>query len=493
MTVQLTHGDCLEALRDLADDSVDSIVTDPPAGIGFMGKEWDHHKGGRDEWIAWLTEVMTEAHRVLKPGGHALVWALPRTSHWTATALEDAGFEIRDRVSHIFGTGFPKSLDIGKAIDKAAGAEREPSGAPTSLACEYVRAGVPCVGHGTGIETSQSGATIHALPTAPATPEAAEWDGWGTAMKPAVEDWWLCRKPLAEKTVAANVLAWGTGGINIDATRVGTNGESLARGRSTGSVRAAHEGWNRPLMNDPEAISRIAAESAARTLHAESAGRWPAHLLLSHAPGCVEVGTRKVKSAQGVRGSDSGNTMYGGGNGMQRPSTGQEVGYADPDGTETIPTFDCEPGCPVAELDLQSGDSKSPPVGSVARVKSRADGDDALVFMDRAARVVPNGHGDRGGASRFFPTFHYASKAPTKERPKVNGVSHPTVKSLDLMKWLIRLVTPPGGTVLDCFAGSGATLEAAELLGFNSIGIEAEAAYIPLIESRISRTQPTLT
>src|SRR5690349_5736918 len=121
----LHHGDCLEILKTLPDNSVESLVTDPPAGISFMGKSWDSDKGGRKQWITWMTEVMSECLRVMNPGAHGLVWALPRTSHWTATALEDAGFEVRDVVTHLFGSGFPKSLDVSKAIDKAAGAERE--------------------------------------------------------------------------------------------------------------------------------------------------------------------------------------------------------------------------------------------------------------------------------------------------------------------------------------------------------------------------------
>ena len=123
--LRVIHGDCLDVMRGMADNSVDAIVTDPPAGISFMGKTWDHDKGGRREWIAWMTEVMGECLRVLKPGGHALVWALPRTSHWTGIALEDAGFELRDQIQHLFGSGFPKSLDVSKAIDKAVGGERE--------------------------------------------------------------------------------------------------------------------------------------------------------------------------------------------------------------------------------------------------------------------------------------------------------------------------------------------------------------------------------
>ena len=134
----IINRDCLEALKDLESDSIDSLVTDPPAGISFMGKDWDSNKGGRDQWIDWLTQVMAECFRVLKPGAHGLVWAIPRTSHWTATALENAGFEVRDVITHLFGTGFPKSLDISKAIDKAAGATRE-KGEPKPYTNENIK------------------------------------------------------------------------------------------------------------------------------------------------------------------------------------------------------------------------------------------------------------------------------------------------------------------------------------------------------------------
>jgi hypothetical protein len=169
--LQLCHGDSFEILRTFETASFDSMVTDPPAGIGFMSKDWDHHKGGRDAWIGWMQRVMAECLRILKPGAHALVWALPRTSHWTATACENAGFEVRDVVTHLFGSGFPKSLDVGKAVAKI---DRE-----------------------------------------------SDWKGWGTALKPSNEHWLLLRKPLSEKAVAKNVLKHGTGALNIDAGRVG--------------------------------------------------------------------------------------------------------------------------------------------------------------------------------------------------------------------------------------------------------------------------------
>ena len=208
--IELLQGDCLEKLKLLDDNSIDALVTDPPAGIGFMGKEWDKDKGGRDGWIAWLTEIMVEAMRTMKPGAHGLVWALPRTSHWTATALENAGFEVRDCVYHLFGSGFPKSLNVGKAVDKLQGNEREITG------IEKVDIGM----QGGSMHSGRSVNVIERETTKGTSP----YEGYGTALKPAVECWWLVRKPLAESTVAKNVLAYGTGGLNIDGSRIESDG-----------------------------------------------------------------------------------------------------------------------------------------------------------------------------------------------------------------------------------------------------------------------------
>lgn len=201
------HGDCLEVLKTFEADSIDALVTDPPAGISFMGKEWDSSSA----FIRRMTDIFDECIRVMRPGAHGFVWALPRTSHWTATALEDAGFEIRDVVIHLFGSGFPKSMDISKAIDKQAGAEREVIGESqwanrTPNGCTGLR----------GNDFSKNNQI-----TAPNTIEANQWQGWGTALKPASEHWILVRKPISEKTVAANVKKHRTGGINIDASRIG--------------------------------------------------------------------------------------------------------------------------------------------------------------------------------------------------------------------------------------------------------------------------------
>ena len=186
------HGDALDVLRGLPDNCVDSIVTDPPAGISFMASDWDGDKGGRDSWIAWLQEISTECMRVLKPGGHALVWSFPRTSHWTATALENAGLEIRDSIHHVFGSGFPHALDVSKAIDKAAGAKREVIGkyrvGGNALTPLSEKGGT----YGVGVANSPSGDLEI---TAPTTDEAKKWDGFTTVLKPANEPWILARKP----------------------------------------------------------------------------------------------------------------------------------------------------------------------------------------------------------------------------------------------------------------------------------------------------------
>jgi hypothetical protein len=338
--LKLLHGDCLEVLKTLADASVDSVVTDPPAGISFMGKEWDDDRGGRHAWVAWMTDVMRECLRVLKPGAHALVWAIPRTSHWTATALEDAGFEIRDVVTHLFGTGFPKSLDISKSIDKAAGAERPVVGTKHGIvgsvgktANQLMREGgndnpnaKSCGAYAPGVKQISGQIPV----TAPATPEAQHWQGWGTALKPASEHWILARKPLSEKNVAANVLKWGAGGINVDASRIGTsdnlNGGAYSKGKqSDGTWGTMHDYAGRE--------------------YTQPTGRFPANLVLSHADACTD-----------------------------------EV---------------CEDGCAVRMLDEQAGPLKSGKPSGTRKAKHHFGN-----TVEQGTALT--GYGDSGGASRFF-------------------------------------------------------------------------------------------
>jgi hypothetical protein len=494
----LLLGDAKQTLATLADESIDALVTDPPAGIAFMGKDWDEDHGGRDGWVRAFADVFRECLRILKPGAHGLVWALPRTSHWTATALEDAGFEIRDRVSHLFGTGFPKSLDVSKAIDKAAGAERQVVGASAYAA----RANT----HGRAMSPGDlpRGAEDTREITAAATPLAQQWEGWGTALKPACEDWWLVRKPL-EGTVAANVAAHGTGALNIDGCRIDTTDAIEPFGTPRKSVGG--------LLNKTEI--RDAAWSQ------NPSGRWPANVTLSHNDDCERVGTRSVKS--GVAGAEGRGfrSEYVGGEAKewaQRvPAT-----FNGPDGLETVEAWRCTPGCAAALLDEQSGKLKSGLLslkhrGHAARLGTNTYGVDA-----GSEQAFPREWGgDAGGASRFF----YCAKPSRSERDlgcdslpaatggeatgRVDGSAgtnspragagrtggarnvHPTVKAVNLMRWLCRLVTPPGGIVLDPFMGSGSTGLACQREALRFIGIERDPAYFDIAKARLGQGAPT--
>lgn len=552
----LYHADCREVLQELPSESVDSVVTDPPAGIAFMAAEWDdpsawkypisqhgftdggdrvpapgiassrnpncrkckrHKRGWKDVpgceceepdfddkehrlrdravFVGWLTQIMSECLRILKPGGHALVWSLPRTSHWTATALEEAGFEIRDSILHCFGQGFPKSLNIGKAIDKLQGAER------TEVLGSYVARGYSEVSPSKDGRNQWAAGRVIDKPTeikAPATPEAAQWEGWGTALKPAVEIWWLCRKPLKEKTVAEQVLSTGTGGINIDGSRVLTtieDREAMLR-MSQGFVGRK---WAEPYM----ANYGYEGSMPTKTLSVpHSAGRWPANLVLSHSPGCVKVGTKKVK------GSGTSTTFHDSYEGESNTKFLRGVSHrgnqhADDDGTETVEAWECVEGCPVKALDEQSGDR--PVSGTAALGRSHSGSSQGYGGgWGHEDRSLP---ADTGGASRFFHNFEpeyapffYTGKITSSERKKdledeafVN--KHPTTKSIKLMSFLVKLVTPSGGTVLDPFAGSGSTLVAAAQEGFKFIGVEREVEYFEIAKNRRSqrdrRSEPT--
>ena len=391
--VTLWHGDCLDVLPALPDASVDSVVTDPPYELGFMGKGWDA------TGIAYNVTVWRECLRVLKPGGHLLAFGGTRTWHRLAVAIEDAGFEVRDSIAWLYSQGFPKSLNVSKAIDKAAGAEREVVG--TQLLRGTAASSSAHIGNlagGTGV-----GAKRSIDITAPATPDAERWQGWGTALKPAFEPVVVARKPL-QGTVAANVLAWGTGALNIDATRISTD-EDRRRNARGGDNGLNGEGTFR--------IRERRADDQPLT-----AGRWPANVVLD--------------------------------------------------------------GRAAAELDRQSGTLAS---GANPTRRGSDKFREAYGDFKGQAECTPARGADTGGASRFF----YVAKAPTSERPRVGGIAHPTVKPLDLMRWLVRLVTPPGGTVLEPFAGSGTTAEACVLEGFQCIAIEREADYLPLIVSRLDK------
>lgn len=709
MTNTLHHGDALDILRTLPDNSVDSIVTDPPAGIAFMGKSWDAFDGkqypdgadrkardesegkflegrgtlpyacspstpttpkARDAFIAFMTDIMREALRVVKPGGHAFVWALPRTSHWTALALEEAGWQVREKVYHLFGSGFPKSSRIsrdprfcqcasssGASARSGVGTDHETdvddrtstaalsashsadvhspnaqSGLQTPLGfqgdCQHdhdsnggqphqaqasVLASVPsqrCVpthshsderADGQGGESSHSpsparrnghlssqGYSHHVdeqktpvayspssntrrrktgldsalrvdhtlytddLLSASQSPPQGYFstgfprclecgkpnaDGYGTATKPAAEEWILCRKPLSEPNVAANVLRWGTGAVNVDACRVGTDwaNDPSKRGFGYDWIGSKDE-QQRHIDN-----SNVYGEFTPRERPWQpTQGRWPPNVLLSHLPdlpctcdggdcaqcggtgivaGCREVGTKRVRGngkpsgTYGTYEQNGVNAVYGKGLNSAVPN---RPPYADADGREAVADWRCVEGCPVALLDAQSG----PKVGAHGGGVNRHLRNRQSAFHMTAGEAVADGG---IGAARFFPQFQpdapfvpfkYQSKASRAERnrgceglpevearrhgdtgPSANakpngqtalreGNHHPCVKPLALLKWLITLITPPGGVVLDCFAGSGSMVVAATELGFDCIAIEKELEYFTILQAR---------
>jgi DNA modification methylase len=394
--VRLYLGDCVEVMAAMPAESVDAVVCDPPYGLEFMGKEWDR-ADSPDAFAAWCETWAREALRVLKPGGHLLAFGGTRTFHRLTCGIEDAGFEVRDCLSWLYGSGFPKSLDVSKAIDKAAGAEREVLG-PTVAGAQVE-------------STGRYGAWGDGItPTAPATDAAREWQGWGTALKPGWEPCVVARKPLAG-TVAENVQAHGTGALNVDGCRIGMSDEDAEFIRKTA----------RPNTAGAEHIGAVMNRPPTPTVNVHGQGRWPANVVLDEQA--------------------------------------------------------------AAMLDAQSGTSSSKAAAMPLPMRpgfagSRFGGDGAT------GDVTVRGFTDTGGASRFF----YTAKASRADR-STNGANntHPTVKPTDLMRWLVRLVTPPGGVVLDPFAGSGSTLVAARAEGVRCIGIEREEEYARIIADRLSQ------
>jgi DNA modification methylase len=348
-------GDAIETMRTMPSESIDAIVTDPPAAVSFMGRKWDSDRGGRTQWVAWMTEVMQECYRLLKPGGYAVVWSLPRTCHWTAWAMEDAGFIIRDQLAHIFAVGFPK----GKA-----------------------------------------------------------------QLKPAREDWWLARKPGPLRP------------LGIDAGRIPGVPDAPGTTPRTAIVTESHGAMDRAPYEVPS-------------------GRWPSNVLLSDPalfdePNPFVVGSGAVsESASGVqkyqRADTSGWKHRGG---VFKPGREWEAeGYGDTGGYSRF---------------------------FIVPKSSRADREPVLRGQLERSELQTMGDGANGH---------------DPARPIIRENAHPTVKPVDLMRHLIHLVTPQGGTVLDCFAGSGSTLIAAELEGFSWIGIEKEPEYVAIAEARLNGTQ----
>lgn len=416
---KIIQGDCLEVMRGFPENSVDAICCDPPYGLSFMGKKWDYDVPSKEIW--------QECLRVLKPGGYLLSFAGTRTQHRMAVRIEDAGFEIRDMIAWVYGSGFPKSLNIGKAIDKLQGNEREVVDNPNTRDRTKHDA--------TTVFTSQE------VTGWDKTKGTSEWEGWGTALKPALEPITVARKPLSEKTVAENVLKWGTGGINIDESRVkkeegdrteyGVNGIT----RTTGNVFGKQYG-------------EIEFDG--------TRGRFPANLITD---GSEEVREcfPETKTGKAIRSSSGGKT-FGGEN--TKPAM-EDLGYDDNGGNAS--RF-------FKSIVYQAKASKS----------ERNKGCEEL--------EVKQTQGGGGGIGDYENDVNSMSgKYGSEKAPAHNN--HPTVKPIALMEYLIKLVSREGALVLDPFAGSGSTLIACKKLGRNYIGCELDPEYIKIAEARIKAVQ----
>ncbi len=423
MNVQLHLGDCLEVMRTLPENSVDTCITDPPYELGFMGKKWD------SSGVAFQPETWQAVFRVLKPGAILLAFGGTRTYHRMVCAIEDAGFEIRDMVEWVYGSGFPKSYDIGKGIDKQAGAEREVVGR-ASNAAEIIRRSRAFssdnsnVGFDRPWMHDEEKVSARANITAPATPEAQLWDGWGTALKPAHEPIVVAMKPV-DGNFVNNALTWGVAGLWIDGGRVGTDEMQI----------------NTYFGRGPFGDSQVGNDYDSKITQ----GRFPANLIHDGSDEVVGLfpQTKSGLLAQGhKRGDGTGNSfMCGGG-----------IVYRD-----------------------YGNDS-----GSAARFfycakASRAERNAGLEGMEERP-AFDNPDGTMGG------------NMGSLSKPRANH--HPTVKPIELMRYLVRLTkTPTGGVVLDPFMGSGTTGIACVLEGRDFIGIEREPEYVEIAEKRIAEAQ----
>jgi site-specific DNA-methyltransferase (adenine-specific) len=407
--VTLLKGDCLQKLKELEDNSIDSVVTDPPYEIGFMGKGWD------DSGIANNPELWKEVLRVLKPGGHLLSFSHSRTYHRQAVAVEDAGFQIRDQIMWIYGSGFPKSHNIGNSIDKLYGAGNR--GHAISSGNRF---------HPTTGEPRPNGEKLDKYEAR--TQQGKGWEGWGTALKPAHEPIVMARKPLSEKTVAKNVLEWGTGGINIDESRIGTETRTVP-------VHSDDVKDDTTLFGLHPTIQHERVET--------TQGRFPANIIFDEEAGKI-LDEQSGITSQGhwPKGKTKGFGEFGGGE-----SSYEGVGPKDKEKGGASRFFYC-PKASKKDRDegMEHLQSKT--------IKGRDEGQDKTSI---------------------------AYKARPTERKNI----HPTVKPTDLMAYLVRMVTPKGGTVLDPFMGSGSTGKASVREGMDFIGIEREDEYMEIAKTRI--------
>jgi site-specific DNA-methyltransferase (adenine-specific) len=389
----------MDILGDLPEDSVHAVVCDPPYGLAFMGRSWDDFEP--KEYQQFCERWARECLRVLRPGGHLLAFSGNRTHHRLFTGVEDAGFEIRDTVTWHYGSGFPKALNVSKAIDDKKGVEREVVGT------EEVDVGMQSGSMHAGREQE----VVEREKTVATSDAAQKWDGWKTALKPATEYVVVARAPLGEGTVAENVMEWGTGALNIGASRIGIQDKKNYEDNAAGRLERRNGKPDNDVYSKVEDPDYVASTE----------GRYPANVVFD------EHAAREL---------DRQSETTSGGKPQKRERDNSVVNYTGTYRPEYEPYNDTMNG--------------------------------------------------EGGASRFF----YTSKASKSERniglPDDEQNEHPTVKPVDLMRWLVQLVTAEGQTVLDPFAGSGTTLLAADYLGRRWIGIERDGEHAELARRRVA-------
>lgn len=451
-------ADCLDVLRLIPDNSFDSMVTDPPSSIKFMGRTWDTDHGSPLKFCRWLSRRLREAKRTLKPGAHGWVWALPRTSYLTGLACHLAGFEVRDRLHHVFGSGMPHARDVSKAIDekllgKDEAKQRRPVVATYRVGGNALTSAKDKGGtYSVGAPNSPPGELTR---TTGATPDAQRWDGWHSNLRPGCEDWWLVRRPL-DGGLADNVLAHGVGGLNIDAGRIPRNWDE--RGDS----------WKRSGVSaKPDADKIAAPPGQGMILH--PGGGWPSDIAFTHSWNCEEGGecaddcpVRELNAQGGWRKSGSfrdggtyarGDTnVYGKmsfASGATHGDEGPVSRYFNIFYTQKPSRGEKEAGC------------EHLPVKSGGEATGRKDGSAAL-------RSPHTGAGRGGGVHN----------------------PHPTVKGKTLMDHLCLLATPAGGVIVDLFGGSGTTAVSALGLGYRCVLMELEEEYLPIIRARIEGDMP---
>jgi site-specific DNA-methyltransferase (adenine-specific) len=500
--VNVLHGNNIELLKSYPNNYFDAVVTDPPYGLGkepnanemlqawitegylevkgagFMGKKWDAFV---PQPIFWK-----EVFRVLKHGGHVVSFFGTRTYDWGVMAMRLAGFEVRDCIQWVYGSGFPKSHNIGKAIDKLEGAERE----LVEVKGKVFIGSNNNINGISGIYKQKS--------NKPATDQAKQWEGWGSALKPANEPIVLARKPLEKGlSIAENVLKWGTGGINIDGTRIKTNDTWQNQAQDI-------RGYN-GLMSKNERHPNLIQQS-----HSE--GRFPANLILTHHPECECIGVKKVGSGKEGGYNYEGN-VYNVEGFVPNNSPTANSNY----GEETIEDWNCHEDCPIKIMDEQSGVLKSGKMLPTHK-KTTDISPNGIYGKFSIDYVLNETYGDKGGASRFFycakasksernyglgdfeskraSAYGYdlgegnAGEGMFKDRNPIKQNFHPTIKPVDLMRYLCKLITPPNGIILDPFCGSGTTGIGAKMEGFNFVGLEQDADYCKIANARIEAWQP---